>query len=1140
MRVALWSVWLLGLALAPSASGQELPFVNWENHPVHALDLNPERTILAVAHTADARVQLFDVTGLEPLAIGHVAVGIDPVGVRFRNNSELWVVNHVSDSVSVIDVATRTVRATLQTADEPFDVVFAGGRAFVSCSQANQIQVFDVSDLTRAPISVPILAEDPRSLAVSADGREVYAAIFESGNATTILAGGLVDPQAGLPNVVSDSRGPYAGVNPPPNRGSTFSPALNPVARPPAVGLIVRRGADQRWRDDNQGDWTRFVSGDLAQASGRRVGWDLADRDIAVIDSSALSVRYVTGLMNIGMALAVNPASRELTLVGTDAHNEIRFEPNVNGRFVRVNLARVNPSAGGAKTLSDLNPQLNYATATLPQSQRDQAIGDPRAIVWRADGERAWIAGLGSNNVVQINAQGARVGAPIRVGQGPVGLSLDEPRARLYVWNHFDVSLSVIDTQAARELQRIAVFNPLPAAIRAGRPMLYDTQRTSGLGQASCASCHIDARMDRLAWDLGNPAEPPARFDQNCLRSVLQAPCEDFHSMKGPMTTQTMQDIIGHEPFHWRGDHAGIEAFNPAFEKLLGDDQLLTTAEMQQFENFLASVTFPPNPFRNFDNSLPNNLALTGQRTSGRFAMAGLPLVNGNAERGLNLYTRGLLDAPFQCSSCHSLPTGMAANGPLLLGNVPFPVGGVVMPHGPLGENRLGLVSTDGSTNVSMKVPQLRNQYEKIGFESTQTDNVAGFGFLHDGSVDSLAQFLSARVFSVASDQQVADLVAFSMAFSGSDFGANLPITSVPTPQSKDSHAAVGKQLTISNATQPARLAEMIGLAQARRVDLIARQRASGFVFDVTLNAFKPDDGGAVIQLSALAQRATVAAPITFSVVPLGLGARLGTDRDGDGVNNAREIAQGSNPADAASKALRPRAGLWANPNRGGSGFDVQHVGNNLSVIWYTYRDDGTPAWYTAYGTLGALFTSELYSYRWDATLGRAVGSIVGELKFSAQDARRGTFQWRLGTRSGSEPVQIFLDGLQPPNPDRTGTWYSSAEPGWGMSIVSDGNTRGVVTYFFDGLGAPRWVTGFASATDLDPQPMLSLRGACPDCPAVAPSNSSGGSVSFNFTQTRRAQVIVNVFDAGQPQAVWVRNTTFAPLSDPMLRPEAQ
>ena len=38
----------------------DVPYVNWENHPVHALDISPDKTRLAIAHTADNRVQLFD------------------------------------------------------------------------------------------------------------------------------------------------------------------------------------------------------------------------------------------------------------------------------------------------------------------------------------------------------------------------------------------------------------------------------------------------------------------------------------------------------------------------------------------------------------------------------------------------------------------------------------------------------------------------------------------------------------------------------------------------------------------------------------------------------------------------------------------------------------------------------------------------------------------------------------------------------------------------------------------------------------------------------------------------------------------------------------------------------------------------
>src|SRR5690606_21862654 len=159
--------------------------------------------------------------------------------------------------------------------------------------------------------------------------------------------------------------------------------------------------------------------------------------------------------------------------------------------------------------LRDLNPHLAQQPVPAGAEVRDQSLGDPRGIVWRTDGQRGFDAGMGSNNVVEIDASGARVGAPIEVGEGPVGLRLDEARGLLYVWNHFEASLTVIDLESRAESQRIAVFNPLPDAIREGRRFFYDTHLTSGQGQLACASCHIDGRMDRLAWDLGDPSQPP-------------------------------------------------------------------------------------------------------------------------------------------------------------------------------------------------------------------------------------------------------------------------------------------------------------------------------------------------------------------------------------------------------------------------------------------------------------------------------------------------------------------------------------------------------------------------------------------------------------------------------------------------------
>ncbi len=203
---------------------------------------------------------------------------------------------------------------------------------------------------------------------------------------------------------------------------------------------------------------------------------------------------------------------------------------------------------------------------------------------------------MGSNNVVVVSPTGERLGR-FSVGEGPTGLVLDERRGNLYVLNRFAASLSVVSLRDHREKSRVPFFDPTPSAIKVGRKHLYDTHETSGPGHVSCASCHVDGRMDRLAWDLGDPGgQMEALAGQNMGMGVprLITGFEPLHPMKGPMTTQTLQDIIGKEPLHWRGDRDGLEEFNGAFVGLQGDDVMLSPAEMQEFEDFLATITSRP------------------------------------------------------------------------------------------------------------------------------------------------------------------------------------------------------------------------------------------------------------------------------------------------------------------------------------------------------------------------------------------------------------------------------------------------------------------------------------------------------------------------------------------------------------------
>ncbi len=858
------------LTICAERSDAARGFVNFETPQVHPLDLSPDRNTLAAVNTADHRLLLFDVADGRPRLRATVAVGLDPVSVRFRSDDEAWVVNQLSDSVSIVDVPTRRVRATLQTLDEPADVVFAGApeRAFVSCSAVDTVLVFDPDDLSRSPRQVKIGAEEPRALAVGPDGRKVYAAIFESGNRSTVLAGGFrtidIADRGTLPaNVVSDPSGPYGGQNPPPNAGAGFEPPIaGNLPPPPPVSLIVKKDARGRWMDDNGGDWTEFVSGSKAPSSRRVRGWDVIDRDVAEIDARSLRVSYREGLMNINMALAVNPRDGSVAVVGTDAINEVRFEPLLNGVFLRVLVAI--QRGGGAPAVVDLNPHLNYGSPRIARGERGRSIGDPRGIVWNAAGTRGWVTGMGSNNVVEIDAAGARRAGPIRVGKGPTGLALDDQLGFLYVLNRFSATLSVVDVDAARQVQKVKFFDPTPRSIRKGRPHLYDTQKTSGLGHVSCASCHVDARTDRLAWDLGVPdGEMISAEGRNTVPGIF----DDWHPMKGPMTTQTLQDIIGKEPHHWRGDRAGLEEFNAAFVGLLGDDRKLSRRQMQQFETFLASIHFPPNPFRSFDNSLPTNLKLEGHFRTGRFGGEGGRLPNGNAVRGLDMFRNRGLDSGIHCIQCHALPTGAGSNARAQADGSFVPI-----PPGPNGEASLNLIGADASEQLGFKVPHLRNAYDKVGTEFTKSQSRAGFGFFHDGAVDSLARFVGSEVFDVRNDREVADLVALMLAFSGSELAAEPG--DPPGAPSLDAHAAVGRQATISAPSQHcALIGDMVDLADAGAIELVARGlqggREQSWIYRAADGRFHSGNDGGLTR-SELAGRAAPGGELTFTVVPAG------------------------------------------------------------------------------------------------------------------------------------------------------------------------------------------------------------------------------------------------------------------------------
>src|SRR6185436_2919191 len=186
----------------------------FESGQVRPLAISPDKQSLFAVNTPDNRLEIFRIEGRRLIHTASIPVGLEPVAVAARTNREIWVVNHLSDSVSIVELDNSAtsgyVERTLLVGDEPRDIVFAGPgrrRAFITTAHRGQnipfdpqlttpsvgradVWVFDANALGNGlggtPLTIVTLFTDtPRALAVTPDGTRVYAAGFHTGNRTT-------------------------------------------------------------------------------------------------------------------------------------------------------------------------------------------------------------------------------------------------------------------------------------------------------------------------------------------------------------------------------------------------------------------------------------------------------------------------------------------------------------------------------------------------------------------------------------------------------------------------------------------------------------------------------------------------------------------------------------------------------------------------------------------------------------------------------------------------------------------------------------------------------------------------------------------------------------------------------------------
>jgi YVTN family beta-propeller protein len=443
--------------------------------------------------------------------VKRIAVGLQPVCVAVRpDGREAWVANHVSDSVSVIDLVadspTRlTVVATIQDFDpltkatrfdEPAGIAFASAddgspKAYVALSSENRIAVINVAR-REVTSHLEIPAQDPRAIAVR-NGR-LYVAAFESNNQTQ-LSGGKGDSIDG--DLVTFDAWEHSIRN---NNVLSLGAVLDIIKHP-----------------------------------------EMPDRDLFVFDTASDAlVETVSGIGTLLYGMAVDDTGR-VYISQTDARNHINGRAGTKAHSLaeldnRPFLNRITTVVPGsdAPSFFDLEP--------LPPEQPadGEALATPFGIAV-SDQSGVIVASAASSDMLfTVDATSGAVLGRVAVGSWPTGVALDhDHRDRLthgWVLNAFSSTVSLIDLRDPAEpcvINTITLVDPTPALIAQGR-RAFHTATASSTRTFSCASCHPDGHTDQLLW-------------------VLKTPVVSGGEQIMPRSTMPCRGLRDTEPYHWDG-----------------------------------------------------------------------------------------------------------------------------------------------------------------------------------------------------------------------------------------------------------------------------------------------------------------------------------------------------------------------------------------------------------------------------------------------------------------------------------------------------------------------------------------------------------------------------------------------------------
>jgi YVTN family beta-propeller protein len=236
----------------------------------------------------------------------------------------------------------------------------------------------------------------------------------------------------------------------------------------------------------------------------------------------------------------------------------------------------------------------------LPMDEIESFFSLPFGVAISADKSRAYVSAGGTDEIAildlrrlvaaarspeaprlanDLSASARYVVARIPVGRNPRDLALTADGGTLYVANHLDDSISIVDTARGAVTGTILLGgSPTLTPERRGERLFFSSKYSFG-HQFGCANCHIDATYDALAWDL-----EPDGFGVDIVENRL------------------LEEIGDTAPFKWNGGNPDLQTeCGNRTERFFFRSEGFRGNDLEDLVSYIKSIPLRPNRFR-----LPN------------------------------------------------------------------------------------------------------------------------------------------------------------------------------------------------------------------------------------------------------------------------------------------------------------------------------------------------------------------------------------------------------------------------------------------------------------------------------------------------------------------------------------------------------